>query len=211
VGGDAAAPPQAYREPAPVPVHDDGGRGYRAADRPAPVAAPRGHGTDVASVASLVTALLGLVVPLLSVLAIVLGGVGIDRTRRRGTKGRGMAVTGTALGVVELLLTAALVAGAWALWNTYGDDLQHGLEQAQELSGRTGDLGDIGDLVRDQLTDGLSPERIGDLAGTLGDAGELRDLAEQCQGGEPAACDELLQHVPEGLVPEEAAPSGAEG
>jgi hypothetical protein len=175
-----------------------------------PTAEPRRRGTDVASVASFVTALVGLVVPLLSILAIVLGGIGIDRTRRKGTRGRGLALAGTALGVVELLLTVALVAGAWALWNTYGDDLQRGIEHAQELSGRAGELGDVGDLgdlVRERLTDAPSLDELGDLAGTLGDAGQLRDLAEQCQGGDAGACDQLLQHVPEGLLPEGSAPA----
>lgn len=204
-----AAPPQAYREPSRALVHDDGRRGPRPDDRLTPAGEPRRRGTDVASVASLVTALVGLVVPLLSVLAIVLGAIGIHRTRRRGTKGRGMASIGTTLGVVELLLTAALAVGAWALWSTYGDDLQRGLEQAQELSGQAGELGDLGDLgalLGDQLTSGFSPDRIGDLATTLGDADELRGLAEQCQGGDPAACDELLQSVPEGVLPEGVSP-----
>lgn len=63
-----------------------------------------GKPTDGISIAALVTGVLGMgLVPL------VLGVVGLNRTRRNGTRGRGMSITGIVLGVVAMVVASTLV------------------------------------------------------------------------------------------------------
>lgn len=164
----------------------------------APPPAPRG--TEPVAVAALVAGVLGFVVPLVGLLAIVLGGIGVDRTRRRGTGGRGMARTGIVLGSIQVVLTALLVVAGLLFWNAYGDDIERGLEQAGDLTQQELSLPD---LVLGGLTGDYSFEDLRDLAGAAGQMDELRELADQCQAGDPASCDELLENVPQDLVPEE--------
>ncbi|QAY69003.1 DUF4190 domain-containing protein [Xylanimonas protaetiae] len=165
---------------------------------------PTPERTDGPSVASFVTALVGLVVPLLSVVAILLGGIGVGRARRRGTRGRGLAKAGITLGVLEVAATLVVaVVLSWA-WSQYGDDLRDGLHDVSRVSAQyaglseqvdrlaDGDLGAAWDLVRD-----LGPSGVAQLAS---DAGELRDLATTCQDGDTAACTTLLDRLPEGLA-----------
>ena len=178
-----------------APRHAPGQGGQPAAHgRPARGSA-RG-GTEPTAVAALVTGIFGFVVPLLGILAIVLGGVGLDRTRRRGTGGRGMAATGVTFGSIQVVFTALVViAGLW-FWNTYGDDVEAALAQAEELSQT--DLS-VPDLLLGGLTGDLSFGDLQDLAGTLGDADQLQDLGGQCQAGDAAACDDLLGSLPDGI------------
>jgi hypothetical protein len=182
-----AAPSQAAR-----PAH--GGPVGPPPQRPTPAAARRG--TEPTAVAALLTGLVGFVVPLLGILAIVLGGVGLDRTRRRGTGGRGMAATGVTLGSIQVVLTAVVVIGGLIFWNAYGDDIQQGLEEAEQLTQT--DLS-VPDLLLGGLTGDLSFGDLQELAGTLGDAGELQDLGGQCQAGDPSACEDLLGNLPDGI------------
>lgn len=147
--------------------------------------------------------LVGLVVPLVSVLAILLGSLGMGRAARRGTRGRGLAKAGVTLGVIELAFTMVAGAGVWYVWHTYGDDLREGLQDVAQVSREYTDLsvnvdrfaaGDLGagwDVVRD-----LGPSGIVELAS---EAGTLRDLATACRGDEPEACSQLLDALPDGL------------
>jgi hypothetical protein len=65
---------------------------------------------DGPSVAALVTGVVGL-----GPVPVVLGAVGVARTRRRGTRGRGLAWTGLALGVLAIVGWAALGGLVWLL------------------------------------------------------------------------------------------------
>lgn len=58
--------------------------------------------------------------PLLSVLAVVLGILGIRRARRPGVAGAGRARTGLGLGIVGLLLTALGIVATLMMQATYG-------------------------------------------------------------------------------------------
>ncbi len=159
--------------------------------------------TDRPSRWSFVLGLLGLVVPLVSVLAILLGSLGMGRTAQRGTRGRGLAKAGVTLGVIELVVTFVVGAGAWYVWQTYGDDLRDGLRSVAstapeyaDLSANVdrfaaGELGAAWNIARD-----LGPSGIAALAS---DAGALREMVGACRDGAPEACTELLDRLPEGL------------
>lgn len=181
-----AAPPSPWgAAPAPAPGPGEPAGPGRAAPEPAR------RGTEPTAVAALITGILGFVVPLLGVLAIILGGIGLDRTRRRRSGGRGMAKTGIAFGSIQVVFTAIVVlAGVW-LWNTYGDDIQQTLDEAEQLTQT--------DLSVPDLLGGLSLGDLGDLAGTLGDADQLQDLGGQCQAGDPVSCEDLLDRLPDGI------------
>ncbi|ACZ31700.1 hypothetical protein Xcel_2686 [Xylanimonas cellulosilytica DSM 15894] len=182
------------RELPAVPRHAAAGTHTPAPDR-----------TDGPSVASFVTALVGLVVPLLCLVAILLGAIGVGRASRRGTRGRGLAKAGITLGVLQLGLTVVVGIVLYLAWDAYGDDLRGGLhgvarvsEQYAGLSATVdrfadGDLGAAWDLARD-----LGPSGLATLAS---DAGELRDLASSCRDGDPSACTALLDRLPEGITP----------
>lgn len=95
MSSDPGAPDDRYSYPPPA---------YAPGWRP-PAAA-----WDAPSIAALVTGLVGL-----GPVPIALGAVGLARTRRRGTRGRGMAWAGLGLGVLSLLAYAALGGLVWLL------------------------------------------------------------------------------------------------
>ncbi|MEG3614120.1 DUF4190 domain-containing protein [Isoptericola haloaureus] len=178
--------PPAPAPPAPAQRAQTGGTGGR-------------RGTEPTAVASLVTGLLGIVVPLVGVLAIVLGGIGLDRTRRRGTNGRGMARTGLTLGSLQVLFTTLLVVAGLMFWNAYGEDIEAGLAQVDAIA--EGEIS-VPDVVLGGLTGDYSVDDLQELGGLVGDADELQELGGQCRAGDAAACDDLLDRVPEDLIPE---------
>jgi len=209
----AAAPVPAAPAPQPAPQPTPQPTSRPAAAAPwdaAPAAAPgRGpasgpgrepeparRGTEPTAVAALVTGILGFVVPLLGVLAIILGGIALDRTRRRRSGGRGMAKTGIAFGSIQVVFTAIVVIAGLFLWNTYGDDIQQALDEAEQLTQT--DLS-IPDMLLGGLTGDLSFGDLQDLAGTLGDADQLQELGGQCQAGDPVSCEDLLDRLPDGI------------
>ncbi|WP_278235845.1 DUF4190 domain-containing protein [Isoptericola sp. AK164] len=202
-GPSSPAPAQ---HPAPWPGTAAPQRGPAAPQRPAPPApAQRAQtggtggrrGTEPTAVASLVTGLLGIVVPLVGVLAIVLGGIGLDRTRRRGTNGRGMARTGLTLGSLQVLFTTLLVVGGLMFWNAYGEDIEAGLAQVDAIA--EGQMS-VPDVVLGGLTGDYSFDDLQELGGLVGDADELQELGGQCRAGEAAACEDLLDRVPDDLL-----------
>jgi hypothetical protein len=71
--------------------------------------------TDGLSIAAMVCGIVGVVLPgsgiILSILAIIFGGIGMGRTSRNPElSGKGMAITGLVLGIVGLLVTVLLLA-----------------------------------------------------------------------------------------------------
>ena len=64
--------------------------------------------TSGMAVAALVLGIIGLLINILSILAIIFGAVGMNQTGKPGVKGRGMAVAGLVLGVVTLAF--------WIFW-----------------------------------------------------------------------------------------------
>ncbi|CAM3725146.1 DUF4190 domain-containing protein [Isoptericola cucumis] len=205
----AAQPYPQAQAPAPAPVHGarPGGDGYgqggygQGGHQPAPTPPrePARRGTEPTAVAALLFGLLGIVVPLVGILAIILGSIGRDRTRRRGTSGRGMATTGVVLGTIQLILTTLLVVGGLLFWNAYGDQIEAALDSASELAGT--DIS-VPELLLGGITGDFSLDDLQELGGLVGNAGELQELGGQCQAGDAAACEDLLQNVPEDLIPE---------
>ncbi|SFB18443.1 DUF4190 domain-containing protein [Cellulomonas marina] len=94
---------------------------------------------DGFAIGSLVTSLVGLVTfGLTSVVGVVLGFVALGRTRRRGTRGRGLAVAGIVSGFVVLLLVAAgIVAAVVFAARTSGPSLDGGFTGAPWDDGAT--------------------------------------------------------------------------
>ncbi len=71
--------------------------------------------TDGLSIAAMVCGIVGVVLPgsgiILSILAIIFGGIGMGRTSRNPElRGKGMAITGLVLGIVGLLVTVLVLA-----------------------------------------------------------------------------------------------------
>ncbi|MCL1872201.1 MAG: DUF4190 domain-containing protein [Promicromonosporaceae bacterium] len=189
-----ALEPQPHtREMAAVRRHAAAGQHHPAPDQ-----------TDGPSVASLWVGILGLVVPLLSVVAILLGSLGLGRAERRATRGRGFAKAGITLGVIELVFTLVVGLAVYLVWDAYGAQLQQGLhgvaqvskeyqglsDQVDALAG--GDLGAGFDLAKQ-----LGPSGFVQLAG---DASHLKALAGRCQDGTKAACQQLVHSLPPQLA-----------
>jgi hypothetical protein len=77
--------------------------------------------TDGMSIAAMVCGIVGVLLPgsgiILSILAIIFGGVGMGRTSRNPElKGKGMAITGLVLGIVGLLVTVLVLAVLSSYW-----------------------------------------------------------------------------------------------
>jgi hypothetical protein len=88
----------------------------------APYPGPQAPGTDGVSIAALVTSLLGM-----NVVAVVLGILGLRRTKKNGTQGRGLALTGLILGALELVaivVVSIAVATAVVSHNNLVDSLR---------------------------------------------------------------------------------------
>jgi hypothetical protein len=135
------------------------GAGYGATPYPGPT--PGGtSGTDGVSIAALVTGVL-----LLGIVPIVLGIIGLGRTRRNGTGGRGMAIAGIVLGALEIL--ASIVVGLILLlaYNAYQD-------QVTELRAEcaAGEMASCDELYRVAWS-GSDDEWFGDTCGGLTSGG----------------------------------------
>jgi hypothetical protein len=93
--------PAPYGEPVqPAPYGQPGQY-----NQPLPYGPPQPATTDGMSIAALVTGIIGL-----GAVPVVLGILGLKRTKERGTSGRGLAIAGIVLGAVELAIGAVLVA-----------------------------------------------------------------------------------------------------
>jgi hypothetical protein len=73
---------------------------------------PVEQGGNGMAVASLVLGLIGLLIlgPLMGILAIIFGGLGIGKANRLGGKGKGMAIAGLVLGIVDILVFLVIIA-----------------------------------------------------------------------------------------------------
>lgn len=107
-----AQPPQPYGYPQP------GYYGYPVA----PV-----QQTDNVSIAAMVTGIAGVtMVPLFaSIAALILGVLGLNRTRENGTAGRGFAIAGIVLGIVGIMF--AVLGVLLIIWLITSVDYRHAL------------------------------------------------------------------------------------
>ncbi|WP_147796629.1 DUF4190 domain-containing protein [Cellulomonas sp. Y8] len=168
--------------------------------------APR---TDGVSIAALVTGILGT-----GVVAIVLGILGLRRTKRDGTQGRGLAIAGLVLGglgVLSWVVIGVTVGAAIASHNNRMADLRS--------SCASGDMEACDDLYFDSSS-GSDDEEFGNTCGgrtdgstlctsvdptrwAYGDDAELDGLWDGCASGDLAACDSLWSTAPSGSEYEE--------
>lgn len=104
-----------------------------------PMAAPQGPPPPVPpesgsmSALAIVSLILGLLFPVGSVPAIVVGLIALPRIRKRNQDGRGFAIAGIALGGIAVALA---VAAALAVWSV-GDDTDSAKSQACVTDSRT--------------------------------------------------------------------------
>src|SRR5687767_12458003 len=66
--------------------------------------------TDGVSIAALVVGLIGMCVPLLNIVAIILGAIGMSRTNKPGIGGKGFAIAGLVLGIVGFLSSVMMIS-----------------------------------------------------------------------------------------------------
>lgn len=103
-------PPMGY-PPRPPMGYPPVGMGQYAPPPPA-----RGNG---AAVGSLICGLLGCLPYITGVFAVILGIVGIRKTRRPGVGGRGMAIAGLVLGLISIIGWIIISAAGGAIWAAY--------------------------------------------------------------------------------------------
>lgn len=163
----------------------------------APYPGPQAPTTDGVSIAALVTSLLGM-----NVVAVVLGILGLRRTRKNGTQGRGLALAGLIIGAVELVavigIGIAIVAAVVAHENdidSMRDDCASGVMEAcddlyydSEVGSDDEEFGRTCGGRTDGYASctGIDAERF-----TYGDDEALDTLWDACDSGDAAACDEL--------------------
>lgn len=185
-----------------------GGAPYGAApygQYPGPAAGPR---TDGVSIAALVTGILGT-----GVIAIVLGVIGLRRTKRDGSQGKGFAIAGIVLGGLGILATIAIGLTVFFAAQAHGNriDALHDACAAGEWSACT-------DLYQESVI-GSDEEEFGSTCGgrtdgtvsctnfedgfTYGDSAELDALWDACESGDGASCDTLYSSAPRGSEYEE--------
>lgn len=70
---------------------------------------PTSDKTDGLSIAAMCCGIFGLVVFGFGILGIVFGSIGLAKTKKNGTKGKGMAITGLITGIAKVLLIIALL------------------------------------------------------------------------------------------------------
>lgn len=187
-GGFPAGPGASGYPPPP-------GAGYPQAPYGGQYPAPQARGTDGVSIAALVTGVL-----MMGVVPIVLGILGLNRTKKNGTQGRGLAIAGIVLGALEILgaiAIAIIVLVAVRSYDARMDDLR--------TDCAAGDMAACDDLY-DESNFGTDEEDFGWTCGgrtqggggctdigafTYGDDEDLDALWDACDGGDMAACDEL--------------------
>jgi hypothetical protein len=161
--------------------------------------------TDGVSIAALVTGLLGL-----AVVPLVLGILGVGRTKKNGTGGKGMAIAGIALGAAQIVLYAVIGIIVFFGVSAYQDRMA---DLRSDCAG--GDMAAC-DTLYDEAVDGSDDQHFGDTCGgttsggqycdssglpdtdvsTYGDDPELDALWDGCAAGDMAACDDLYVDSP---------------
>ncbi|TKR24349.1 DUF4190 domain-containing protein [Cellulomonas hominis] len=199
--------------PYPQPGGGYPGGGYPGGGYPqapySPNQYPAGSRTDGVSIAALVTGILGT-----GVVALVLGIVGLRRTKKNGTQGRGFAIAGVVLGglgVLSWIVLGVVIGTAVVAHNNELADLRSSCE--------SGDMQACDDLFY-SAPSGSDDEEFGDTCGgrtdgstlctsvdptrwTYGDDTELDALWDSCAAGDLAACDSLYSSAPSGSEYEE--------
>ena len=194
--------------PYPQPGGGYPGGGYPGGGYPQAPYSPNqyqaGSRTDGVSIAALVTGILGT-----GVIALVLGIVGLRRTKKNGTQGRGFAIAGVVLGGLGLLswiVAGVLIGTAVVAHNNELADLRS--------SCGSGDMQACDDLFY-KAPSGSDDEDFGDTCGgrtdgstlctsvdptrwTYGDDTDLDALWDSCAAGDLAACDSLYTSAPSG-------------
>ena len=74
---------------------------------------PLGRPTNGMAIAALVLGILGMFLPVLGILALIFGGIGISKANQ-GASGRGMAVAGLVLGILGTLVLLYLIGSSGA-------------------------------------------------------------------------------------------------
>ena len=163
-GEFAAAPTPAYGAPAPQ---------YGA---PAPqYGAPASTSTDGVSIAALIVGLLGG-----SLVAVILGGIGLKRTAGGIRQGRGMAWAGLILGILGTIAWTLVLV--FTIFLVQSDEFQRGFESGYE---------------------GSQSDSLFSDAETYGDDPALDVLWNSCAAGDMVACDDLYSQSPFGSDYEE--------
>jgi hypothetical protein len=154
----------------------------------------------------------------MNVVAVVLGILGLRRTKKNGTQGRGLALTGLILGALELVaIVVVSIAVATAvvshnnLVDSLRDDCAAGVMQACDdlydespvgsddeefgwtCGGRTEGSYSCVDLDAD-----AEDAEPGVSGGAYGDVPELDALWDACAAGSGLACDDLYNGSPAG-------------
>lgn len=217
-GEQPAAPGVPPYQPS-APTYAPGAPVYPPSGRPAPYApmasGPYTRPWDGVSIAALVTGLL-----LMPPAALVLGSLGLGRTRRGVRKGRAMAVAGLALGTLQLVLLVAYVVPAIQRsfeasgidWSLAEEESSETAETAEtEEPGETGEPEEPGGVGEDS-DDGAQADPDEDdwslpwgEPDDYGDDPALDRLWDACEDGDMLACDELYEESPWGSQYEEFA------
>lgn len=181
---------------------------------------PPAGATDSVSVGALITGVLGG-----GVIALVLGILGLRRTANGARRGRGMAIAGTVLGGVGILvwlLVVVLIATAGSrssndrYTNAWTSTAQENVDTYADGC-RDGDMSDCDSLwiwadpdseeealaescnglgSREEYGSCYSLGRELETATAYGDDATLDGLYDSCQGGDMAACDDLYYQAP---------------
>ncbi|WP_282944283.1 DUF4190 domain-containing protein [Cellulomonas endometrii] len=170
---------------------------------------PQGSSTDGVSIAALVTGIFGL-----GVIPIVLGVIGLRRTKQKGTQGKGLAIAGIVLGSLAILASIAIGVAIFlgiTAHNERMDDLRSDCESGEmaacddlyQESTPGSDDEDFGWTCGDRTDGGAGCTAIDPTRFTYGDDEALDALWDACESGDAAACDELYSSAPSGSDYEE--------
>lgn len=170
---------------------------------------PASSRTDGVSIAALITGILGT-----GVVAIVLGVLGLRRTKRNGTQGRGLAIAGLVLGGLGVLAWVVGGIAVVAAINAHGNQLSE-----YRAACTAGDMAACNSLYQEAPI-GSDDEEFGETCGgrtdgdvycetidadrwAYGDDADLDALWDACDSGDMAACDDLYSSAPAGSEYEE--------
>jgi hypothetical protein len=170
---------------------------------------PPSASTDGVAIAALVTGILGM-----GVIPIVLGVIGLRRTKQKGTQGKGLAIAGIVLGSLEILAAIAIGIAVFigiSAHNERMDDLRSDCESGEmsacddlyQESTPGSDDEDFGWTCGDRTEGGAGCTAIDPTRFTYGDDAELDALWDACESGDAASCDELYSSAPSGSDYEE--------
>ncbi|GEA87519.1 DUF4190 domain-containing protein [Cellulomonas cellasea] len=164
---DTAAPAVATADapypPADTTAYPAGGYGQPGYGQPGYGQPPVARGTDGMSIAALVTGILGL-----GFIPVILGVLGLKRTKANGTSGRGLAIAGIILGVLSFIAWIVLAISLFVASNAIRESVEEagGLD---ELTQQLEELETPAPEATDPATDGTD-----DLAAS---ATPLKDVA----------------------------------